>query len=80
MSWLNAKYRVQKVISPYIVELNILTGVFPRFYIDLLKRASKDPLPLQLVGDFQPLPLILAIEDYKAKYKVKRILCAENKK
>ena len=63
-----------------MVELNVLTGIFPRFYIDLLKRASKDPLLLQLVGDSQPPPLIPAIEDHKAKYKVERILCAENKK
>ena len=68
------------MISPYVVELNILIEIFPRFYIDLLKRASKDPLLLQLVGDSQPLPLIPATEDYKAEHKVERIFCAENKK
>ena len=68
------------MISPHVVELNVLIGIFPRFYIDLLKRASKDPLPLQLVGDSQPPPLIPATEDHKAEYKVERILRAENKK
>ena len=80
LSWLNAKYRVQKVVSPYIIELNIPTGIFPRFHVDLLKGASKDPLPLQVVGNAQPLPLVPATEDREAEHKVERILCAENNK
>ena len=80
LAWLNAKYRVQKVVSPYIVELDVPMGIFLRFYVDLLKGAAKDPLPLQVIENAQPPPLIPATEDREAEYKVERILCAENNK
>jgi hypothetical protein len=80
LSWLNAKYRVQKVVSPHVVELDVPTGIFPRFHVDLLKRASEDPLPSQVVEDAQPPPLIPATEDREAEHEVERILRAENKK
>jgi hypothetical protein len=80
LSWLNAKYRVRKVVSPHVMELDVPTGIFPRFHVDLLKRASEDPLPSQVVEDAQPPPLIPATEDRVAEYEVERILRAENKK
>lgn len=80
LSWLNAKYRVRKVVSSHVVELDVPIGIFPRFHVDLLKRASEDPLPSQVVEDAQPPPLIPATEDRVAEYEVERILRAEEKK
>lgn len=38
LSWVNAKYRVTKVISPHVVELDVPSGIWPKFHVDLLKR------------------------------------------
>ncbi|KAI1000740.1 hypothetical protein K3495_g7457 [Podosphaera aphanis] len=47
LAWLHNKYRVVKVISSHVVELDVPTGIHPRFNADLLKRAAEDPLPSQ---------------------------------
>ena len=77
LSWLNAKYRVTKTISPHVVELDVPPGIFNKFHVDLLKRASDDPLPSQKVDDSQPPPLIPAAQRRPAMWEVERIMRAE---
>jgi hypothetical protein len=79
LSWINAKYRVTKVISPHVVELDVPTGIFPRFHVDLLKKAGEDPLPSQQQDDAQPPPLVPETENSEAEYEVERVLRAENR-
>ncbi|KAL2753842.1 hypothetical protein ACRALDRAFT_2111713, partial [Sodiomyces alcalophilus JCM 7366] len=38
-------YNQPLIISPYIIELDVPLGIYPRFYINILKQASRDPLP-----------------------------------
>lgn len=45
VSWINPKYKVTKVINSHSVELDTRKGIWPRFYVDLLKRAAIDSLP-----------------------------------
>ncbi|KAL5594278.1 uncharacterized protein BROUX77_007625 [Berkeleyomyces rouxiae] len=54
LAWANAKYRVTKVVSPHVVELDVPTNIHPRFHVDLLKRAPNNPLPSQETDDAQP--------------------------
>ena len=75
LSWVNAKYRVTKIISPHVVELDVPSGIWPRFHVDLLKRDPCDPLPSQILGDLQPPPLINA--DGEEEQIVEKILRAE---
>ncbi|KAI0996740.1 hypothetical protein K3495_g11442 [Podosphaera aphanis] len=51
LAWVNAKYKVTNFISPHVVELDVPSKVFPRFLVELLGRASDDPLPSQLSDD-----------------------------
>ena len=34
------------------------TGIHPRFHVELVRRASDNPLPSQIVDDSQPGPLL----------------------
>ncbi|KAI0996011.1 hypothetical protein K3495_g12171, partial [Podosphaera aphanis] len=58
LAWVNAKYSITRVISPHVVELDVPTRIYPRFNVDLLRKASEDPLPSQYKDDVQPAPLI----------------------
>lgn len=77
LAWLNAKYKVTKVISPHNVKLDVPTGVWPVFHVDLLRRAATDPLPSQVITDSQPPPIIPATPTSDAQYEVERVLRAE---
>lgn len=60
---LHRKYEVTKVISSHVVELNVPSAIYPRFHVDLLRRAPEDPLPGQLRDDSQPPPIQVDGED-----------------
>lgn len=64
-AWLHAKYKITKVISPHVVELDIPTGIYPRFHVDLLKRAAINPLLSQRQDDnlHDPIDNTLPRED-----------------
>lgn len=77
LSWLNAKYKIIKVVSPHVVELDVPTGIHPRFHVDLLKIAGTDPLPSQQLDDHQPPPM----SDFGApEHFVQRICRSRSKK
>lgn len=58
LAWVSAKYTVTKVISPHVMELDVPSGIHPRFHVQLLRRAGEDPLPSQTVDDLQPPPIL----------------------
>ncbi|KAI0997510.1 hypothetical protein K3495_g10679 [Podosphaera aphanis] len=58
LAWVNAKYNVTRVISPHVVELDVPSKIWPRFHVDLIRKASEDPLPSQLQDDQQPEPIM----------------------
>jgi hypothetical protein len=79
LSWINAKYKVMEVPSPHTVVLDVPTGIFPKFHIDLLKKAGTDPLPSQTQDDTQPPPLVPETSTGAAEYEVESILFARKK-
>jgi hypothetical protein len=75
--WLNAKYEITEVISSYVMELNISGHIYPRFHVDLLKRAGNDPFSSQIRDNTQPSPLFV---DGEPEYIIKKIKRARLKK
>jgi hypothetical protein len=59
LDWLHGRYTVQEVPSPHTVRLDMPTGVYPVFHVDLIRPAASDPLPSQIVDDSQPPPLVV---------------------
>src|SRR5437762_3252591 len=51
LDWIHAKYTVKRVVSSHTVELDVPTGIHPRFHVDLLRPTANDPLPSQEVDD-----------------------------
>jgi hypothetical protein len=65
------------------MELNTPTGIHPRFHVELLRRASSDPLPSQQRDDEQPPPILeeqLGGEEGGEEYAVEEILRAKTTK
>jgi hypothetical protein len=75
--WLNAKYEITEIISSYVMELNILGHIYPRFHVNLLKRAENDPLLSQIRDNTQPSSLFI---DGEPEYIIEEIKRAWLKK
>jgi hypothetical protein len=71
LDWLHAKYEVLEVPTPHTVRLNVPTGIHPVFHVELVRPASTDPLPSQVVDDSEPPPVIV---DGELEYEVEAIL------
>ncbi|KAI0996107.1 hypothetical protein K3495_g12074 [Podosphaera aphanis] len=78
LAWVNSKYRVMKIISPHVVELDVPSRIFPRFHVELLKKDPQNPLPSQISRDMQPPPLINA--DGENEQIVEKIVRAEKRR
>ena len=76
-AWLHAKYKIVKVVSPHVVELDIPSGIHPRFHVDMLKKAAEDPLPSQIRDDSQPDPIDSSIPRENQQFLIEKILRAE---
>ncbi|KAI0995241.1 hypothetical protein K3495_g12940 [Podosphaera aphanis] len=74
-SWINAKYKVIKEVAPDVYELDVPSGIHPRFFVDLLRRDPCDPLPSQVTDDSQPPPLL---DGKHPLYAVEKILRAKS--
>lgn len=71
------KFQVEKMVSPLVVELRGVPGaMYPRFHVDLVRRADTRPLRGQTTED--PRPPAIMVDDEK-EYAVEEILCARTK-
>ncbi|CAJ2645145.1 unnamed protein product [Trifolium pratense] len=79
LAWVNAKYKIIKIISPHVVELDVPSQIWPRFHVELLRKASDDPLPSQSQDDIQPSPVYVQDKTGtpQPEQVVERILRAE---
>jgi hypothetical protein len=59
------------------MELNVPSHIYPKFYVDLLKRAENDLFSSQIRDDTQPSPLFINGEP---EYTIKEIKRARLKK
>ena len=79
LAWVNGKYSVLKVLSPHVVELDVPSKIWPRFHVDLLRKANEDPLPSQIIDDSQPSPVLIGRGPHaKPEQVVEKILRAES--
>lgn len=78
-AWVNAKYKVIKIISPHVVELDVPCKIWPRFHVKLIRRESEDLLSSQLIDESQKSPISVEKEDgwFHQEQVVERILRAE---
>ena len=79
LAWVNAKYKITRIISTHVVELDVPSGIWPRFHVELLRKASEDPLPSQYLDDSQPSLISVKLQDGSIQQEqvVERILRAE---
>ncbi|KAI0991004.1 hypothetical protein K3495_g17183, partial [Podosphaera aphanis] len=74
LGWQHAKYTVTRIISPDVVELNVLGKIHNRFHVDLLLPADNNPLPSQKIEDEEPGPVASSNEPGEDEYLVDEIL------
>jgi hypothetical protein len=74
LAWTHAKYKVVATPFPHVVELDVPTGIHPRFHVELLRRAPADPLPSQRQEDAQPGPAIAATEEEDEEFSIERVI------
>ncbi|KAI1006336.1 hypothetical protein K3495_g1880 [Podosphaera aphanis] len=77
LAWVNAKYSVTIIISPHVVELDVPSKIWPRFHVELVRKAGDDPLPSQVQDDAQPTPKFVNGSTSQPEHRVERILRAE---
>jgi hypothetical protein len=75
--WLNAKYEITEVSFSHVIELNVPGHIYPRFHMNLLKRAENDFFLSQIRDDIQLSPLFV---DNELEYTIKEIKKARLKK
>ena len=71
LGWQHAKYRVTKIISPEVVELDMPEKIHNRFHVDLLLPANENPLPSQEVEDKDPGPIVTV--DGEEEYQIEEV-------
>jgi hypothetical protein len=59
------------------MELNVPGHIYPKFHVDLLKRAGNDSFSSQIRNNIQPPPLFI---DGEPEYTIKKIKRARLKK
>jgi hypothetical protein len=59
------------------MELNVPGHIYPKFHVNLLKRAENNPFPLQIRDNTQPPPLFI---DGEPEYTIEEIKKARLKK
>ena len=60
--WKNSKFQITRVRDTHFVELDVL-GPTKSFYINLLRPASTDPLPSQVIQNSFSAPIIVRDEN-----------------
>ena len=74
LAWTHAKFRVTAVPFPHIIELDVPSGIHPRFHIELVRCAPQNPLPNQVQDDAQPGPMLEATEEDDEEWELERIM------
>lgn len=64
-------------MSPNVYELDVSSGIHPRFFVDFLRRNPDDSFLSQITDDNQPPPFL---DGKNLLYGVEKILRAENLK
>ena len=80
LDWLQQKYTVVEVKTPLTVELDFPGNLHKIVHVDLLERATEDPLPSQVLEDARPGP-VLQLEDSDpslSEWVVEEILDVKN--
>lgn len=79
LAWVSAKYKITKIISPHVVELDVPSNIFPKFHVELIRKAGDDSLPSQILDDVQPEPLSVQNDNHEITQEqvVEKILRAE---
>jgi hypothetical protein len=63
--------------SPHTIQLNVPTGIYPVFHVELVRPAATDLFPSQIIDNSQPPPLLVNGEE---EYEVERILAVRRRK